>query len=40
MPNNLAYYIRLSLADLDIGGTNKDESNSVKKSTGSDPELY
>ena len=30
MPNNLAYYIRLSLADLDIGGTNKDESNSVK----------
>lgn len=30
MPNNLAYYIRLSLADFDVGGASKDESNSVK----------
>ena len=30
MQKNLAYYIRLSLADEDVGGTNKDESNSVK----------
>ena len=30
MANNLAYYIRLSLADDDLGDSNKDESNSVK----------
>ena len=30
MSNNLGYYIRLSLADFDVGGANKDESNSVK----------
>ena len=30
MANNLAYYIRLSLADDDVGDSNKDESNSVK----------